>query len=482
MFSLPKIIRGTYSPGELPDNGLLYTDGRCFEHFFHPSSLDPMPRNFVFLIDTSDSMDHDSKLVNAKEALNLFIDSLKPEDNFRIQSFGGKGTENLWGSGPGTAEEKEDAKQFVNDLYPSSWSTNLHEAYLEGLLRAKHDAEVSDDNVATILVMLADGWASRGETNRTKIAEHVFSLNEEGTVKIFNLGFEGYADMELLDAIALMNGGVSAPIREGHDGFARQITNFLESEIGSVLMSDVSVEYFVGLNKEAAYGETQTRFPVLADGYEVVVRGLIEEIDDDSTLDATTSAYTMDGIKDWKLTSLISKDDAARSSLCFQSYAHDRITQLMRLYDVSGFLGNELIKKLITLKKACEEEDFSKCIKAEALDLALEASIVTKGLTAMVTVDSEKCMKHDDDAEVCLDGTTPDGTPDRDYYYDDSGDEEDHGAVAYDWEGEAEPASVSPESGYYDRWDTDSAAPCCRLAISFLVLLCAWFYVAVFKV
>ena len=49
--SLPKVIRGNYKPGQLPEDGLLYTDGRCFEHYFHPASLDPMPRNFLFLIE-----------------------------------------------------------------------------------------------------------------------------------------------------------------------------------------------------------------------------------------------------------------------------------------------------------------------------------------------------------------------------------------------------------------------------------------------
>lgn len=466
-FSLPQIIRGKYKPGKLPENGLLFTDGRCFEHFFHPSSLAPMPRNFVFLLDTSSYMRYDSRMESAKEALSIFVDSLKPEDTFTIQTFGNKGTEQLWGSGPGTASEKEDAKKFIDSMSPYSRNTNLHEAFLEGLLRAKHDAEESDDNAATVLVVLSDGYASRGETNRTKIVEHIYELNREGTVKIFSLGFEGSADMQLLDAIALTNGGVSKPLLQGRDGFTNQITNFLDSELGAVLMSDVNIRYFSGLSEETAvYGETQNTFPLLAKGYEVVVRGLVAESDGNETLATITSASTIGGIKSWELSATPDVGDAPRSSLCFQSYAHDRITQLLRLYEASGFLGNDLVKRLVTLSgNDCKEEDFAKCIRAEALALAMEANVVAKGLTAMVTVDDDECMKLDEDAEVCIDGTTPGGwQPARNEIDDDYADaavmaEDYRGFYAYSG------ASARHHSLFY-----------------FFALFCAWFFVAVFKI
>ena len=80
-----------------------------------------------------------------------------------------------------------------------------------------------------------------------------------------------------------------------------------------------------------------------------------------------------------------------------------------------------MIKRIAKLSsKKCEEKTFAKCIRGEALKLATEANIVAKGLTAMVTIDEDKCTKLDDEAEICLDGTTPDGTPPLPYYdYDD---------------------------------------------------------------
>mmetsp|Transcript_5859 Transcript_5859/g.13360 ORF Transcript_5859/g.13360 Transcript_5859/m.13360 type:complete len:554 (-) Transcript_5859:94-1755(-) len=461
-YDLPQVIRGKYNPGDLPENGLLYTDGKCFEHFFHPASMAPMPRNFLFVLDASEAMNDGSKLESAKTALTSFIDNIiKPEDTFTIQTFDNKGTDQLWGSGQGTVDEKEDAKQFVNTLTASRTGGNLHEAFLEGLLRAKHDAEMSNDNVATILIMLSGGYASRGETNRTKIAEHIYELNEEGTVKIFSIGYQGSADMQLLDAIALMNRGVSAPILQGQDDFAQQIISYLESEVGSILMSDVIVKYSAGPSKTMeVFGETHKLFPVLADGYEVVVRGLIGDSDGDPSLNAITTASTMNGIKTWELSATPNTDDAAKSSLCFQSYAHDRITQLLRYYDASDFLGSDLLKSLVTLSSNdCKEEDFAKCVRREALRLAIEGNVVVKGLTAIVTVDDEQCMKLEEQAEVCLDGTTPDGTPpresDNDYY------------------------GMSADGRY--TYSSGASAPS-HSWVSLFFLFSAWFFVAVLKI
>jgi hypothetical protein len=96
------------------------------------------------------------------------------------------------------------------------------------------------------------------------------------------------------------------------------------------------------------------------------------------------------------------------------------------LSDAAEFLGDKLLKSLVTLvDRYCKEEKFVDCIKKEALNLAVDAQIVAKGLTAMVTVDENKCMEVDDSAQVCIDGTTADSTAwgkemdeDSYYYYD----------------------------------------------------------------
>jgi len=147
--ALPKVLRGRYTPGEIPNEGMLYTEGQCFEHFFRPVDLGAMPRNLLFLIDTSYSMR--DKMTNTKEALRSFIKTLKPEDTFTIQPFQEKGTDKLWGSARATEKEIGEAELFIDKLRAGGDSTDLHEALLEGLLRAKRDAERSGDDTVTIL-------------------------------------------------------------------------------------------------------------------------------------------------------------------------------------------------------------------------------------------------------------------------------------------------------------------------------------------
>merc|ERR1712224_870700 len=135
-----------------------------------------------------------------------------------------------------------------------------------------------------------------------------------------------------------------------------------------------------------------------------------------------TSAGTLAGTNEWEALAPIQKgghgDRSSKSSLCFQSYAHARVTQLMRLYEASKFIDHNIIMELVNLanpEDCDEEEERVECIRAEALGIAVEAGLVVKGLTAMVTVENETCQKIDEGADICLDGTTPgDGSFDWD--------------------------------------------------------------------
>mmetsp|Transcript_45638 Transcript_45638/g.52735 ORF Transcript_45638/g.52735 Transcript_45638/m.52735 type:complete len:126 (-) Transcript_45638:419-796(-) len=110
----------------------------------------------------------------------------------------------------------------------------------------------------------------------------------------------------------------------------------------------------------------------------------------------------------------------------------------MRLYEASKFIDHDLILELVKLvnPEGCDEEQRVECIKREALALALEAKLVAKGLTAMVTVENETCQKIVEGVEICLDGTTPnedgrgsDYSGSSDSYYS-SAREKSHGAVS----------------------------------------------------
>ena len=409
---IPHIARGKYAPGAVPENGILHFDGTCFEHYFLPPSLKPMPRNLIFLLDVSDDHRHDTKKFEmSRNALTNFIDTLDDQDTFSIQTFAHLGTMDVWGPNKGTEDEKQEAAKYLQSLKPGkdewydNWGLNLHGAILEALIRAKDDIKESKTDTVSVLIILSNGRASRGETRRSKIVNDVYGYNKDGSVKIFTLGYQHDADLNLLDAISLMNGGISSRLLDRSEDFTTQMTRFLQNELGSILLSDMTVEFPEGLN---LVGQTETHYPLLAEGYEVVIRGIIDGDFDPKSFKAVTKASTLDDTQNW-VTVATDSSATSTSGLCYQSYAHARVAQLVRLRDASNFLNDNAIKSLVKLADPdCTEKQFVKCIEREAIKLALDANIVAKGLTAMVTTDSNECMKIDDGAEVCLDGTTVD--------------------------------------------------------------------------
>ena len=123
-------------------------------------------------------------------------------------------------------------------------------------------------------------------------------------------------------------------------------------------------------------------------------------------------------------------DEDGKTSLCFQSYAHARITQLLRLGEAAKFVKNDdLIAELVKLSEPCNNKkdingnyNIAKCIEKEALNLALEAKVVVKGLTGMVTIDEDECLSFEEETEICTEGSSSNGWRNNDdYYYVDEG-------------------------------------------------------------
>jgi len=70
------------------------------------------------------------------------------------------------------------------------------------------------------------------------------------------------------------------------------------------------------------------------------------------------------------------------------------------------------MEPVVALVEPCPtSSSLADCIEKEALDLALEAKVVVRGLTGLVTEDSDQCLKplQGDRAEICLDGTSENG-------------------------------------------------------------------------
>lgn len=58
-------------------------------HFFSPDEIELLPKYVLFVLDTSGSM-NGQKITQLKEAMNLILSELKPEDLFSLVEFNTK--------------------------------------------------------------------------------------------------------------------------------------------------------------------------------------------------------------------------------------------------------------------------------------------------------------------------------------------------------------------------------------------------------
>jgi len=419
---LPRLVRGFFRPGSLPEAGVLTIplqdsdeEEVCFTHFFNPSDFlataDSMPKHMVFALDISSSMHSESRLVNAKVAFASMVSALiDSRDAFAVQTFASQGTETLWGPSVATPTSKQEAIQFVQSLYPSG-GTNLNDAYLDGVIQAR--SMTFNANAVPILILLSDGQASEGVADRASIARNVQEANYMGEVKIFSLAFGSSADVDLLTGIALQNGGKVLRIYEGYDDTIPQMENFYQQELKKILLSDIDISYFQKANGNVGatsvstasllplsiLDSTTSKFPVLAEGSELVIRGKVARSQlptSNSILQASISALSAVGNQQWShdysLPDLDNGDNNAFDENppliindCEQSFAHARIEELLNNRNAQRALGGAFTTTASTKASSFEEQ---------ARSIAIDAQLVWPGLTALVTIENPSCQPY----------------------------------------------------------------------------------------
>lgn len=455
--SLPRLVRGFFRPDSLPESGVLTIpleenkEEVCFTHIFNPTDFlataGSLPKNMVFVLDISGSMSGD-RLENAKVAfasmVSLLVDG---KDAFAVQTFSSEGTETMWGPSEADPASKQAAIQFVQSLQ-SGGGTNLHDAYLDGIAHARSmasdDIGINTDSAVPIIVVLSDGQASSGITDRSSIAFDVREANSDGQqVKIFSLAFGSSADVDLLTGIALQNGGKVLRIYEGFDDTIQQMEAFYKQELEQIALSDIDISYFqqdgsVGVASANAatasflplpmLDATTSSFPVLAGGSELVIRGKVARLDlptDSSFLQASISALSAVGNQNWSHQydiSLSNLDNGTPNENvhpplivndCEQAFAHARIEELLEYRNAERALGGDL-----TINAGSSAPSFEE----QARNIALDAQLVWPGLTALVTVENPDCQQllpqaeQENETQVCYSGDGSDDGYDGGYW------------------------------------------------------------------
>uniref|UniRef100_A0A674F6L6 Inter-alpha-trypsin inhibitor heavy chain 5 n=1 Tax=Salmo trutta TaxID=8032 RepID=A0A674F6L6_SALTR len=248
-----------------------------FVHYFAPKDLPVVPKNVVFVIDTSASM-LGTKIRQTKDALFTILRDLRPGDRFNFVSFSNR--IKVWQPNrlvPVTPLNVRDAKKFIYMLQPTG-GTDINSgiqtgsSLLSGYLNADPDA---NHNSVSLIIFLTDGRPTVGELQSPSILSNArTAVNEQFCV--FTIGMGNDVDYRLLERMALENCGMMRRIPEDSDA-STMLKGFYD-EIGTPLLSDIRVNY----TEDSVQYVTQHLFTNYFNGSEIVIAGKLTNQSADS--------------------------------------------------------------------------------------------------------------------------------------------------------------------------------------------------------
>jgi Ca-activated chloride channel family protein len=199
------------------------------------SSHAARPRNIALAIDASGSMSG-AKLRAAKHAALGLVGRLGADDRLTLVSFASDVVVHLDGVAAGPEQQAEIARAIAT--LETRGSTNLAEGWFAAVDRAAAMAE-RDPRLTARVILLSDGHANEGLTDRDALAGHAAELRRRGVLtSALGIG-DGY-DEQLLRGIAEAGGG------RLHDAeLAEEIESVLLGElddIDSIALEDVELE------------------------------------------------------------------------------------------------------------------------------------------------------------------------------------------------------------------------------------------------
>ncbi len=190
-----------------------------------------IPKDMVFTVDVSSSMEGE-RLSQVKEALNHFLDLLKPPDRFNILAFGtfvDAFDEDLV---PATSENLESAHDFVSQLYALGM-TNIEGALIKSLNQSYADSTSAN------LIFLTDGRPTWGETNPDSILS-IVRKNNQHDVRIFSFGLGQDISRAFLGDLAAQNHGFAKFI-EADDSIAIVVNDHF-TRISKPVLTDIEID------------------------------------------------------------------------------------------------------------------------------------------------------------------------------------------------------------------------------------------------
>lgn len=163
-----------------------------------------VPRDLTFVVDVSGSM-RGRKLEQAKAAGRALLETLRPEDRFRIIDFSTDVRSFRDGWSRGTGDELAEARRYLAGL-TAEGSTNISGALEEALSRGR-----SNDRLP-LVVFVTDGEPTVGERNPDAIA--ALAARQRGEARVFAVGVSADVNATLIEQLAVEGRGTAHFVRD----------------------------------------------------------------------------------------------------------------------------------------------------------------------------------------------------------------------------------------------------------------------------
>lgn len=216
------------------------------------TSEDVMPKELVFVLDTSGSMSG-FPIEKAKETMKLALDSLYPADTFNLITFAGDTRILFPEPVPATSENLKKAEAFLAGTYGSG-GTEMMKA-----IKAALDPSDSQGHVR-IVCFMTDGYVGND-------MEIISEVQKHPNARVFSFGIGSSVNRFLLDKMAEQGRGEVEYVSLNDDGSAA--ARRFHERVRNPLLTDISIDWN-GLPVTDVY---PNRIPDLFGAKPVIVTG-----------------------------------------------------------------------------------------------------------------------------------------------------------------------------------------------------------------
>ncbi|MBN2135223.1 MAG: VWA domain-containing protein [Acidobacteria bacterium] len=193
---------------------------------------DVQPKDIVFVLDRSGSMEDDDKISQAIRALKYGVKNLNSEDRFNVITFSTE--EKLFRNSlvPANKDNIQSALKFLEKT-DAAGGTNIYDALDSARKMFKGKG-------LKAIVFLTDGLPTVGETNTDKIIK-LFGNDHSDDLRVFCFGLGYDVNTKLLDSIAQENKGTSDYVKPS-ENIEIKVTSFF-NKINYPVLTDLELDF-----------------------------------------------------------------------------------------------------------------------------------------------------------------------------------------------------------------------------------------------